>query len=198
MKEKRFIDIARLEQYFRIEEDGAIWSYRKNKYLKPSFNTAGYLYISLRLPDLNNPPHSEKARMYAIHRLVATKFIGECPPKLETSHKDGNKTNNHYSNLEYLTHSENILKSFREHGRKIDTLKYTGRTHSDHTKELMSDAKKKTVIHTHNGITTTYPSIEDAAKALNTYRKKIYSCIYYNKEFKDKHNPNMGGFLSFA
>ena len=193
--QKRYIDIERIEKYFRIEEDGAVYSLRKHKYIKPRFNTAGYLFVNLPVPDDNDPYSTEFARNYAVHRLVATKYIGQCPPELETSHKDGNKMNNHWTNLEYLTHAQNILKSYREHGRIFPS--YPRHPFSDATKELMSDAKKKRVKHTYNGTETIYKSIEDAAQSLNTYRKKIYSCIKNNKQYKDKHNPDIGGFLSF-
>lgn len=42
-----------------------------------------------------------------IHRAVAAAFIGPCPDGCEVSHKDGNSHNNHCSNLEYVSHSEN-------------------------------------------------------------------------------------------
>jgi hypothetical protein len=40
--------------------------------------------------------------------LVAKKFIGPCPPDKEMNHKDRDKANNKQSNLEYLTHLENV------------------------------------------------------------------------------------------
>ena len=45
---------------------------------------------------------------YRVHRLVAEAFIGPCPEDKEVNHKDLNKSNNHISNLEYVTRSENI------------------------------------------------------------------------------------------
>jgi len=195
--EKRFINIPHIEEYFIIEEDGAIWSKRKKKYLKPTFNTAGYLYVSLPLPLEDNHP-SIDTRSYAVHRLVACKYIGQCPYGLETSHKDGDKMNNHYTNLEYLSHSANILKSFREHGRVAPYHPdYPRKPFSDHTKELMSDAKKKRVIFKFDGMEAIFLSIEDAALSLDTYRRKIYRCIKTNSPFKDKNTPDFFGYLSF-
>ncbi len=45
----------------------------------------------------------------AVHRLVAAAFCPrQRPDQTVVNHKDGNKLNNHYSNLEWVTHSENM------------------------------------------------------------------------------------------
>jgi len=46
-----------------------------------------------------------------IHRLVARFFISPPPEtgeRMTVNHKDGNKLNNHYSNLEWITYRENV------------------------------------------------------------------------------------------
>jgi hypothetical protein len=190
---KKFIDIPLIERYYRIDEDGAIFSLRKQRYLKPTYNSAGYLFVYIRI---DNEPMS--SRFYGVHRLVATKYIGQCPEHLETSHKDGSRQNNHASNLEYISHSDNIKKSFSEHGRKSYIHNYPRKPHTDATKEAMSNAKKKAVVLTLTaGEVVIYPSIEDAAQSLHTYRKKIYRSIKEQSPYKDKHNPSIKGFMSF-
>ena len=42
------------------------------------------------------------------HRLVAKYFISNTDEKTEVNHIDGNKANNHVSNLEWSTKSENM------------------------------------------------------------------------------------------
>lgn len=49
------------------------------------------------------------------HRLVAEAFHGPCPEGLEVDHVNGVKTDNRASNLEYVTHEENMRRA-RERG----------------------------------------------------------------------------------
>lgn len=46
-----------------------------------------------------------------VHVLVAEAFIGERPNGYEVNHKDFDPSNNHWSNLEYVTHAENCRHS---------------------------------------------------------------------------------------
>ena len=43
-----------------------------------------------------------------IHRLVAAAFLGQCPDGYEVNHINRRETDNCASNLEYLTHLENV------------------------------------------------------------------------------------------
>lgn len=69
----------------------------REKILKTGVNNPGYKFVILRKDGIS------KNRM--IHRLVAEEFInqkGEC-----INHLDGNKLNNHISNLEVCSNSKN-------------------------------------------------------------------------------------------
>ena len=57
-----------------------------------------------------------------MHRLVARAFIGECPIGLHVLHGDGDKTNNHYTNLRYGTPADNHMDTLAHgHRRMGDT-----------------------------------------------------------------------------
>ena len=76
-----------------------------NKILKLNINKRGYLYCNI-----STNGHVTKIK---IHRLVALYFIKNIKNKDTVNHIDGNKLNNHFSNLEWLTRKENIQHAFK-------------------------------------------------------------------------------------
>jgi len=80
---------------------------------KPSSNEYSYLWITIR---------DEKGATFRffIHRLVLIAFVGSCPDGYQCNHKDGDKTNNHLSNLEWVTPSQNINHAYK-HGLRSDS-----------------------------------------------------------------------------
>jgi hypothetical protein len=47
-------------------------------------------------------------KYHPVHRLVALAFIKKDTNRKYVNHKDGNKANNHVTNLEWCTHQENM------------------------------------------------------------------------------------------
>lgn len=74
------------------------------KILSPS-HPERYLTVHLRQGD--------KHWYWLVHRLVAIHFIDNPNEDSYVNHKDGNKLNNHFSNLEWCTAGENIRHSFK-------------------------------------------------------------------------------------
>lgn len=178
MAQRVRFNIEEAEKHYRIEEDGAIWSIAKERYVRQVLSSAFYAYVALRpLP-----------AMTAVHKVVAQKYLGDCPPGCEISHKDGNRLNNHWTNLEYITHSENQLKAFREHGRELPP----GNRHSPsvETKLLMSQAKKKPVYCSDG---RQWKSVEECAKAIGKTRVSIYESIRDGFELR-----GVGGMLGYS
>ena len=59
-----------------------------------------------------------KPRTFRVHRLVADAFCEKRPGACEVNHKDGNRSNNDASNLEWVTRSENELHAYKVLGKK--------------------------------------------------------------------------------
>ena len=89
------------------------------KELKPGKNNCGYYYVNLY----------KNGKLYSktVHRLVAQAFIPNPENKTEINHIDENKSNNCVSNLEWMTHKENI-----NHG-----------TRNERTSKTTSDGRRK-------------------------------------------------------
>lgn len=85
---------------YLIYEDGKVFCLIKNKFLKMNVTCYGYGEYWLKI---NNT-----YKRYKTHRLVAYSFLGNPPKNKEiVNHKDGNKLNNHYSNLEWCDYYYN-------------------------------------------------------------------------------------------
>jgi hypothetical protein len=99
-------DIPGWKGVYQISDHGRVKSFRwnKEKILKIQSDRLGYQFIMLHV--------SAGVRdRRLIHRIVAQAFLSNPENKPEVNHKDLNKSNNHISNLEWNTRSENIRHS---------------------------------------------------------------------------------------
>lgn len=76
----------------------------RERILKPATDRKGYLAVSLT--------KNGKSKTIKVHSIVTLCFLGERKNNHQVNHKDGNKQNNHLSNLEYCTRAENIQHAF--------------------------------------------------------------------------------------
>lgn len=77
----------------------------KGRILKTSPDKDGYTTVGLFV--------NGKGSTQRIHKLVAQAFLGDRPKNFDINHIDGNKANNHISNLEYCTKSQNSKHAFK-------------------------------------------------------------------------------------
>lgn len=101
--------IAKMEEAsdpYYIEDNGKIYSYKRGFLEERTLqlnHRNGYYYITLW-----NNGHKK----YRLARLVGKYFVPKPPGCDIINHLDGNKTNNHYSNLEWTTISGNTKHAF--------------------------------------------------------------------------------------
>ena len=91
--------------YF-VTEEGLVFSSKSNRFLKFSYDKQGYKRVGLSMG-------CYKTKTIKIHRLVAQAFIPNPENKGDVNHIDGNKSNNHYSNLEWCSAKENIIHAYK-------------------------------------------------------------------------------------
>jgi hypothetical protein len=85
---------------YSITKDGQVFSHKTNKLKKPFMLITGYIGIQLY--------KDNKKKNYSVHRLVAETYLINFESKMQVNHIDGNKINNHISNLEWVTPKENM------------------------------------------------------------------------------------------
>ena len=94
-------NLGRVRSLDRLDRNGCK---RNGVMKKPQDNGNGYQYVQLK--------KDAKYKNFYIHRLVAMYFIDEVDGKEYVNHKDGNKKNNRFDNLEWCTESENMKHAY--------------------------------------------------------------------------------------
>lgn len=97
---------------YEINKYGDIRNRRTLHVKKPRIDDWGYLQVSL-----NKGVHG-RCHSKTVHRLVAKTFIEGDHSGLQVNHIDGNKLNNHVSNLEFVTGSQNVQHAYDNGFRK--------------------------------------------------------------------------------
>ena len=85
---------------FKISNWGRLYNKKTNRYLSGRPNTNGYWQVRLR----NNEGYKD----VLIHRLVAEYFVPNLVMGTQINHKDQDKSNNRWSNLEWCDPKDNI------------------------------------------------------------------------------------------
>lgn len=88
---------------YTIHDNGDVFN-NKGRKLKTRVTKLGYVQTWLT--------SNYKTKFVFIHRLVAYKYLGNPGEGYEINHKDGNKLNNHISNLEWVTRQTNITHAW--------------------------------------------------------------------------------------
>lgn len=111
-------DISEFEGSYQVSNTGKVRSlsrfvkykhggkdrYWPGKIISPFNTKSGYLNVTLKISNRNH--HRQ------VHRLVAAAFVGAFNARDQVNHKDGDKHNNNYDNLEIVTQSENMKHAF--------------------------------------------------------------------------------------
>lgn len=160
--EEIWVDIKSYEGLYQVSNLGRVRSLErmvrnggdtvrvvKEKILKPWSDKNGYLHVTLCDKSTNK-------KKFKIHRLVATMFIPNPNNLPQVNHKDEDKQNNKFDNLEWCTNRYN-----QEYGTKWERQK-----ENSHKKEVVQLSKDNEII-------KIWESIREANR--NGYNR---TCIY--------------------
>lgn len=130
---------------YYVSNFGNVKNIKTNKILVGDTNSCGYKRVLLKIDN--------KFKKYFIHRLVATLFIkNECKNKNIVNHIDGNKKNNNFNNLEWVTRKENDIHAFKNNLRKCNNkikIKSISNTGEINIYDSITEAQEITGIDRH-------------------------------------------------
>jgi hypothetical protein len=165
----KWVDVNGYEGVYEVSETGLVRSKEriivnktktggdrpcklKSKTLKPFKRKDGRFEVVLSVKG--------KTKTTSVHVLVARNFLNTEVEGLEVNHIDGNHTNNHYSNLEWVTKKENIRHSFFN--------------------EIMPTCKKVALLDANGHIEKVFPSESQACRSMGVAQGKIGRAIKRN------------------
>ena len=101
-EDEEWRDIPGLNGLYSVSTLGRVFSNRYSRFRATHINHYGYGEITIC------------DKHYMVHRLIANAFWGfDLESSLEINHIDGNKLNNSLSNLEVVSHTENMKHAWR-------------------------------------------------------------------------------------
>lgn len=95
---------------YHVDEYGNVYG-KKGNILKPSTNPSGYKMVNFIIDG--------KRKGFSVHTLVARAFCDGYKNGLVVNHIDGNKLNNYYKNLEWVTCKENSIHATKVLGVNV-------------------------------------------------------------------------------
>lgn len=85
---------------YEVFDDGRIYSYKSNRFLKPTKNNRGYYWVSLF-------DNNGEGKNYPVHKVVYESIKGEILEGYEINHKSERKDENFIANLELVDRKTN-------------------------------------------------------------------------------------------
>lgn len=162
----------KIENYnYEVSNNGEVRNI-KTKQLKKlsSGGTSEYLIVQIYIKD-------KKRKTFLVHRLVAKYFVENPLKKGYVNHIDGNKLNNNYKNLEWVTAKENM-----EHAISIGLYKkFNNQVYKD---KFGAEHNRSEVLEC-NGVI--YYGYSEASRKTGIGISTIHRAVKHNKPCKGMH-----------
>jgi hypothetical protein len=114
-------------QGYGVGYNGLIFG-RSGMFLKYR-NKNGYNTVGLQI--------NKKKKMFFVHRLVAEYFVAPRSGNLQVNHIDGNKQNNDFRNLEWVTPSQNTKHAY-DNGLNKNVILATKKANSKQVRDMLT------------------------------------------------------------
>lgn len=161
-------DIPGYEGLYQVSTQGNVKSLRRNgNFLKPRKDHKGYMNVALTWKC--------KSKHFKVHRLVALAFIPNPENKRTVNHIDGNKENNNLENLEWATHSENIIHANKIGLRKVSELQRKAASITG-KRTCALNRPRKAVYCIKDGIRRDFVSAHEGARYVSGSASPIVAC----------------------
>lgn len=127
--EYKVLSLGRVKSLKRVVNNGHKGRVLPELILKPYLSSPGYFTIKL------------KSKHYQIHRISCFAFLGVPENKMDVNHKNGIKTDNRISNLEWCTRKNNIIHAVKTGLIKIGENRHSSLLTDDNVQEI-KEARK--------------------------------------------------------
>ena len=182
-----FRKIPSLDFLYEVNGDGTIIRNVKSKRHLKCFKKSHNSNTEYWCTQINIKHHIRKV---FLHRVVAECWIGQRPDGMQVDHIDQNSLNNHYSNLRYVTKSEQMLnRNYLAFQDKLFANLAKGNKGHINPVRLTRNGESidfPTSRRAAKFLTTKYPNIKEKAFTDKFYlrRRRIfdYDVIYLNAE----------------
>ena len=158
MEKEIWKDVPGYEGKYRISNYGNLISLKRNGIRKDTMVSIGksgrYYRVGLRNGD---------KKFFSIHRLVAMAFVPNPDNLPQVDHIDGDRTNNHVSNLRWVTAKENINNPITRAYHRTQCAKNRNNWQSKAIEQRDMDGN----------LIATYPSIREATRVTGIERTNI-------------------------
>ena len=155
---------------YSISNYGRVYSHKRNIMMSLKLTKDGYHEIILYI---NGKPRYER-----VHRLVALYFCEKPEGATVVNHKDMNKTNNYYENLEWCTASENT-KHWYDNSENSKTIQLNA-------SELGAKATRMVIdVYLHGEFVGRFYGKKETADILGKSEKTIYNCLNEDRATRD-------------
>jgi NUMOD4 motif/HNH endonuclease len=124
MEQWKTLDFEEGYSNYMVSNLGRIKNSRTGTILKADVSNMGYHRFNLY------NIITKKQKKFSIHRLVALYFV-DGDKSLDVNHKDGDKSHNYASNLEWMTKGENNAHAFRTGLRSQNGTKNPSNVYSE-------------------------------------------------------------------